>query len=101
MNHLRTKQSTSRQRPATQLFQRQEAHDRNGRTRKKRAVFMVDSGIATYLRGADPRALRPASGPLGPLLERLVAAELAPQLTISRKIDGSQMAAYQDQLSAI
>ncbi|MGV9408473.1 ATP-binding protein [Nocardia sp. NPDC003693] len=44
-------------------------------------VIMVDSGIATHLCGADARALRAPNGPLGPLLESFVTAEVARQLT--------------------
>ncbi|MEU0539951.1 ATP-binding protein [Nocardia sp. NPDC005978] len=44
-------------------------------------VIMVDSGIATHLCGADTRALRTPNGPVGPLLESFVTAEVARQLT--------------------
>ncbi|MFD7841636.1 ATP-binding protein [Nocardia sp. NPDC059764] len=67
------------------LIKRIRAWSRNLTTRAVATskVFMVDSGIATYLCGADPRALRAVNGPLGPLLEGFVAAELARQLTWS------------------
>lgn len=44
-------------------------------------VIMADSGLATHLCGINTRALREIGGPLGPLLEGFVAAELARQLT--------------------
>ncbi|WP_245720369.1 ATP-binding protein [Nocardia uniformis] len=67
------------------LIKRIPAWSRNLTTRAVATskVFMVDSGIATYLCGADARALRAVNGPLGPLLEGFVAAELARQLTWS------------------
>ncbi|MFE3101085.1 ATP-binding protein [Nocardia tengchongensis] len=67
------------------LIKRIPAWSRNLTTRAVATskVFMVDSGIATYLCGADSCALRAVNGPLGPLLEGFVAAELARQLTWS------------------
>ncbi|WP_330178753.1 ATP-binding protein [Nocardia sp. NBC_01503] len=67
------------------LIKRIPAWSRNLTTRAVATskVFMVDSGIATYLCGADSRALRAVNGPLGSLLEGFVAAELARQLTWS------------------
>ncbi|MFB8001519.1 ATP-binding protein [Nocardia sp. NPDC056000] len=67
------------------LIKRIPAWSRNLTTRAfaTSKVFMVDSGIAAHLCGADLRSLRAIDGPLGALLEGFVAAELARQLTWS------------------
>ena len=53
----------------------------NVRATSSPKLMFVDSGIAAMMLGVDEASLRRINGPIGPLLENFVAAEIARQIT--------------------
>jgi len=71
---------------ATHLYQPLPAWSGNTRKRliKREKVYLNDTGLLTYLLGVDAARLAEPAGPIGPVLESLVAQELHKQITWSQ-----------------